>query len=197
MQFNFWSDWPQSLQKIVFVFGSLFFLSIAYAFYTDLQGIQNILDWQIIGQRSPLTYPILEAELGNLSLPLPVTNSLVSETFIGGPIVVNQFANYFFLLILAGIIILGTTSITYLPRIWYLITNVIFAVMIWFLKLDQLGLFGLNDNTAFVLVTISFLGLSYYFTVLRRDKDFVSRNGYYYRNSTDLDSCYRSFFGSR
>jgi len=175
MQFNFWSDWPQSLQKILLVFGSLFFISIIYTFYTDLRGVQNILDWQIIGQRTPQTFPILQLELGNLYVPLSVTNSLISETFIGGPVVVNQFANYFFLLILLGIIVLGTTSITYLPRIWYLISNMIFAALIWYLKLDQLVLFGLEDNTAFVLVTISYLGSGYYFTSLRQDKDFISR----------------------
>jgi len=177
MHFNFWSTWPQSLKNILAIFGTVFFLSILYTFFTDLQGVGNILNWQIIGQRASIPIDFHDISLGNLTISLPVTNSIISETFLGSPIHINLIANYSFLLLLSLIIVLGITTISYLPRIWSLITNTIFVVMLWFFKFDQLGILELYDNTVLVLVAISYLGASYYFTYIRRDRDFIFRIG--------------------
>ena len=175
MQFDFWSEWPTPLKRILFLFSSAFFLSAIYILYADLQGINNILDWQIIGQRTTIPIALHEVQLGNLTLQLLGSNSIISETYIGGPIQINQVANYSFLILLAGIITLGTTSITYLSKVWFMIMNLIFVIMLWYFQLNKLLVFGFDDTTTFILITVSYLGLSYYINKLRPDKDFVFR----------------------
>ena len=88
---------------------------------------------------------------------------------------VNLFAVYLFFLIAVMAMILGLTSATFLGKAWYYGLTILFVASLVFFKFDDILLFGLDDNTALILVIVSYLGLSYVFYTVRPDFDFWQR----------------------
>ncbi len=175
MRFNFWSEWPAPIKNTFLLFGFLFFASILYTLFTDALGYSNVLDWQIAGQPEEIPVRVTTVEVGPFQFVVPEVNFLISETFIGSDLHVNVITNYTFFFFLVLSLVLGITSTTYLPKLWYVVLNLIFILILAFFKFDQLHVFGLSDNTLLMVVIVSYLGLSYLFNTLRPFWNFPDR----------------------
>ena len=180
MQFNFWNGWPRSLQLVWGALMVLLLVLVLAVLYFDLQGFNNYINWQVIGQQVPIGVSWLSVNIGIQDFPIEPEAYLLYETYSGGPPFLNQTAYLVYLAALVVVITTASASITYLPRTWNIILTVILAVAFWFLDFGILGVFGLEDQTVFVLVTVSYVAMGYYFRTLKPYMDFVQRlSGYF------------------
>ncbi len=175
MRFNFWAEWPTSIKNTFLLFGFLFFASIIYVLFTDAVGYSNVLDWQITGQLDEVPVTITILDIGPFQFLIPENNYLITESFVGGELKINLIANYSFLVIIISSMILGITSTTFLPKLWYFVFNIIFVLILAYFKFDQLLVFGLSDNTLLIVIIVSYLGLSYLYNALQTQWGFPNR----------------------
>lgn len=175
MEFNFWNRWPRSLQLVWFTLISLFLIAVLATLYFDIQGFDNYIDWQVIGQQVSITVPWQTVNIGLYDLPFQPEAFLLFETYSGGPPYLNQIAYTIYLISLFVILVAAATSITYLGRTWNLILTMVLVATLWFLDFGKLVVFGFTDQTTFVFITVSYLALGYFFRTLRPHLDFVQR----------------------
>ncbi len=175
IRYVFWDEWPRPLQIILFIFGSLFITSMLYALVCDVLGYDIILDWEVVSQSIPLEVAAITIDTGPFHFPLVVKNYVVTDQYHGSDISVNIFAGYFSLFAIISSLVLGITATTFLKKIWYVLVSAIFIAILVFFKIDTLLLFGWSDNTAIVLIIVSYLGLAYFFNAIKPYHDFVQR----------------------
>jgi len=175
IRLTFWYDWPKPLIYILFSFGFLFVGSIILGLVYDAQGYNTILDWEIIGTRSLLPVEVKIVETGPFRFPLHVDNFFITETYRGSDIHINLVANYLYITITALAFVLGITASTYLERVWYIIISAIIILILVFCKFENLMIFGLSENIPLVLITLSYMGLSYIFNAVQPYRDFIER----------------------
>ena len=175
IRFVFWDEWPRPLQIILFIFSFLFIASMFYALFCDVLGYDIILDWEVISKAVPLGVEVKTIDTGPFHFPLVVNNYVVTDYYHGSDIKVNLFAAYFSLFAIISALVLGITASTFLKKFWYVFVSAIFIVILVFFKTDTLLLFGWSDNTAIVLIIVSYLGLAYFFSAIQPYRDFVQR----------------------
>jgi hypothetical protein len=175
MKFAFWEGWPSPLKHIFYVFFVLFASAIIYTIVCSILGYQLVIDWEVVGQRLPVQITIKELNFGAFAIPLQSENYVINQWYQGSDMAVNYFAFYFFLIVVILAMILGLTSATFLGKIWYYGLTILFVGSLIFFKFDTILLFGLDDNTALILIIVSYLGLSYFFYTVRTDFDFWQR----------------------
>ena len=160
MKFNFWADWPASIQVIFLFLGALFIGAIALVIYYDISGPGIVFPWEIVGTRSAIPWQGFIVHSGPFEFPANIDIYAMNELYRGGEMRINYLATYFFLFATTMSLVIGITISTFLGRILYVILTGIFIVVLIFFKFESVLLFGWSDNTTLILIVVTYIGLS-------------------------------------
>ena len=162
-EFFFWKPWSRTEQRMVITSLICLVLALIFLSIKIIDPVANAIRWDVLATLSDLSVVVDSLRFGDWQFGISVPGHLVSEQFVSSAMEVDLFATRLFLLFsLAGVslVLAGATS---LPRFWYLVSMIVFILLIASSRTEMLGIFG-PDSRLFLLLTIaSYGGLSYYY----------------------------------
>lgn len=171
----FWKDWPEAYKKVWFALCAVFVFSLGYLWISWLQGADNIIEWQRIQEQKTIETAVHEFRTGPFHLSVPGESYVIFEYLQGSNITHSQVASYIFLIVLVGCAMVLLTVISTLQRFWYFAGVGLFVVFVLSLQLDVTVVFGIRGYTVPVIVSLTFVAVSYYLKSYRPDTSWSAR----------------------
>ncbi len=171
----FWQNW-QSPYRALFT-SALLLLAASLVLFTvqAVQGTDAVIGWQPESELQEVVLSLDNFTKGILNFNVEVPSYVVIERFEPTGIAVNLVAAYLYTgLLLLGLVLLLST-VTVLPRLWYVAGMAVFIGWLAVSKLDLLQVFGLTNDTFFIGVLALVIPVSYYFHAFRPDLSFATR----------------------
>jgi Flp pilus assembly protein TadD len=172
---NFWKDWSGKYRSIYQVLLFVFFLSIAYSFYSQYNSNDMAFPKEIVRKTQSIELSLHNVQDFVFDLPVPARTYLIFQSFLSLDAGFQVSGTYLLLAIIFCCFSLLMTAATYLSRWWFIVFQSVFVIWIITLKLQFLDIFGI-DNQLFTFVFVGlFLVLAYYFHAYKEDTSLFLR----------------------
>lgn len=162
-QLFFWQVWPQPQRRL---FVSLLVLLVAvmgYYLYGYYVGTPSAIPLELETATATMRVP-LDSFPRSLFVQVVETDSYyVTQRFAAGALQVNPLAARVYLVLLLSGVVLLVSAISDFTRLWYYVGVTAIIAFFAYLRLDILGIFGMDNQIPLAVVLALFGGLSYYF----------------------------------
>jgi tetratricopeptide (TPR) repeat protein len=165
----FWKTWDRShrlgyLAGLFFVAVSLVLLGVAW-----LNGINTAIRWDVLSELTEVPVAVHTFSDGLLSYTAGGKAYTVSEQFLASAMQIHPILATVCLAGVALALVLILSALPRFDRLRYLIGMGVLIVSMAFFRWEMLEMPGLEGNTLFLILTVLFGGLSYYFHAFRSD----------------------------
>ncbi|CAN5296166.1 hypothetical protein BH09BAC3_BH09BAC3_18330 [soil metagenome] len=172
---EFWKTWPPVYKRLWWIIILVFLGSLGFAIVSIVQQPGPVLTWQHLQDLQRQEIPVYNVEVANIDLPVQTENYVVFERWLGNPLQLNAvFIDLYLFSFLAGIVIILST-ITVLPRLWFLIAAGMAVFMIASFQFEVLEIFGLMNKVPTIGVMVLVMGLALYFQFINKSASFATR----------------------
>ncbi|GAB3268566.1 hypothetical protein GCM10027347_38090 [Larkinella harenae] len=170
--FFFWKNWRTGHQTAYWTGLALFVLAIAGMIRAWIQGVQNVVRWDVLSELTDLSTPIGAFTDGLFDYSITGKSYLVTEQFVASTMQANELAARLVTLGICLGLAFVLASITRLPRWYYLIGMGALIVLLATFRLEILQLPGflgtaLGGRLPFVAIVLILGLVSYYFHAFR------------------------------
>ncbi len=172
---QFWKDWPPAYQRFWWLFFAAFAVALLFTILSLIQYPGPVFTWQQFQTLNVNDVPTHTFSVGGFELTIFAENNIIFERWQGNrlQLSVTPLDIYLFLFGLGFATLL--TTITILPRFWFLAGSGIVVFVISSLRLESLGIFGLYNKIPTIGVMTLFIGLMLYFQFLNKLASFFLR----------------------
>ncbi|MFY0689630.1 MAG: hypothetical protein JXQ90_20835 [Cyclobacteriaceae bacterium] len=131
-----------------------------YHFETDLT-----IDWSVLSTAKTVNQPVLEVQKGPFQVDVLADWYVINERFVGGDIQHTDQLSVLYMFAFWAAVCLVLASATFLKRFYFLTIGALSILMINYLDLDSLGVFGSRPGQKWLtgMFMILTLGPAYYF----------------------------------
>ncbi len=166
-QLSFWNSWhPHS--RFFFYFLLLVLASVLVWFGVSYgRSPAPVIRWELLSEIDEVPVAVDQFKVGLFDFSFTADNYVVSETYRGSSIQVNEQAAYAFLLILGLSLIVLSVVISTLRQFWYYFGVLLLIGILISFKLEQLLLFGETDKLGLIVALSLYLPATYYFRSIR------------------------------
>jgi Flp pilus assembly protein TadD len=171
----FWKVWSPSERRMAVAALLVLVLGIAFLVWQCIDPLGNVVRWNVVSELSETTAVVDVLQLGQWQYGISTPAHLVTERFMSSVMEVNALTVYIFW---AGALLglsLILAALTTMSRFWYLAGTILFIMFLAFARLETLRVFGAENRLLFLIATISYGGISYYFHAFRTDLGISTR----------------------
>lgn len=144
-------------------------LGIAFLAWQCIDPLENVVRWNVVSELSETTAVVDVLQLGQWQYGISTPAHLVTESFMASVMEINPLTVYLFWVgALIGLSMV-LAALSTLSRFWYLAGMVLFILFLAFSRLETLSVFGAENRSLFLLATVLYGGVSYYFHAFRPD----------------------------
>lgn len=165
----FWKVWSPSERRMAV--GAFFVLILALVFlvWQCIDPLGNVVRWNVVSELSETTAVVDVLQLGQWQYGISTPTHLVTESFMSSVMEVNALTVCLFWIgALIGLSFV-LAALTTMSRFWYLAGTILFILFLAFARLETLRVFGAENRLLFLIATILYGGVSYYFHAFRPD----------------------------
>jgi hypothetical protein len=173
----FWNSWIKEYRYVWYFLAVIFFLSLAFMWYTYFLGNDGVIHWQHLQEQKVIETTVHSFRLGPFVLDVPGESYAILEYLQGSKVVPNTTASYLFLFITAVGLTVLVTCITAIERIWFYVAVAIITAFLYTLRFEVLGLFGYHHKAVGAIAIALYLIPVFYFNRFRPTTPFVIRLG--------------------
>ncbi|GGN07760.1 hypothetical protein GCM10010967_49180 [Dyadobacter beijingensis] len=144
-------------------------LGIGFLVWQFADPLGNVVRWNVVSELSETSAVVDVLQLGQWQYGVSTPTQLVTESFMASVMEINAVTVYVFW---AGALIglsLLLAALTTMSRFWYLAGMILFILFLAFSRLEVLGVFGAENRFLFLLATVLYGGITYYFHAFRPD----------------------------
>lgn len=135
----------------------------------------NVVRWNVVSELSETTAVVDVLQLGQWQYGISTPAHLVTESFMSSVMEINAVTAYLFWIgALAGLSLL-LAAVSTLSRFWCLAGTILFILLLAFARLETLRVFGTESRALFLMATILYGGVTYYFHAFRPDLGIAAR----------------------
>lgn len=165
----FWSAWRQGY-RLTYLFSLvLFFLSLVLFGVAWIQGLGNVVRWDVLSELNELPITLHTFTDGLLDYTVGGTAYAVSEQFVASAMQIRPAVATAFLVGISVAFVLLLSAVTRFDRTRYLVSMAILILGLAFFRWEMLEVPGLGGNYLFLLLAFLVGSLSYYFHAFRPD----------------------------
>ncbi len=172
----FWKAWSSAERRMATWTLGIFSLTLLFFLAMSMDPLSHSIQWDILSELSEIPTVVDLLALDGWQFGVTVPSFLTTEQFVAAPMELNTayiLAAGVFALI--GLCIL-LAAVTTLPRFWYLISMVVFILLVAACRPETLGLFGEGSRLFFMILIVAYGGLSYYLHAFRSGWDILIRS---------------------
>jgi len=172
---NFWKNWRNKYRSIYQVLLFLFVITMAFSFYSQVNSYDIAFPKEVVRKTQSIELSLQNVHNFVFELAVPARSYIVFQSFLslGNGFQVSDTYLLTAIIFLAFSILM--TASTYLSRWWFIILQSVFVIWIITLKIQFLGLFGVeNQLFTFVFVTL-ILAVGYYFHAFNEEASLFKR----------------------
>ncbi len=173
----FWNNWKEPFKTLYLILLFVFLGSIVFYTYTYLSGNGFVISWEVITSINPVKTLFQDYHLGLYDFPIFVDNYVIQQGFEASELQIHQWPAYVLLIWLGLFLSFILTLITDLPRFWFVVSVVIFTLLLIGLKLDYLVLFNQYNKMGLAVAFVLYYPTLYIFHFIKKDVDFLKRLG--------------------
>jgi hypothetical protein len=165
----FWKVWSSSERRMAV--GAFFVLILALVFlvWQCIDPLGNVVRWNVVSELSETTAVVDVLQLGQWQYGISTPTHLVTESFMSSVMEVNALTVCLFWIgALIGLSFV-LAALTTMSRFWYLAGTILFIMFLAFARLETLRVFGAENRLLFLIATMLYGGVSYYFHAFRPD----------------------------
>ncbi len=172
---TFWKSWPSVYQRILMVLFVLLGLALVAIAIGYVSSPSANYGWDQFQELKKYPVPLHSFSVGGNTFTTEGSNYLVFNTWSTQPLQINLIAlDIYFIFFLLGFSIL-ITLLTLIPRFWFYVGAGVLVVVISTFQLDQIGLFGLHNNTPVIGLVSILLGISIYYQFFQTTASLLQR----------------------
>ncbi|HQQ96756.1 MAG TPA: hypothetical protein PLX35_05805 [Cyclobacteriaceae bacterium] len=172
---TFWKAWPSVYQRILMVLFVLLGLSLVLVAIGFISNPSAVYGWDQFQELKKYPVALHSFSAGGNTFTTEGTNYIVFNTWSTQPLQINLIAlEIYFVFFVVGLSILNTL-LTLIPRFWFYIGAGVLVVALSTFQLDQIGLFGLHNNTPVIGLVCILLGISIYYQFFQTTASLLQR----------------------
>jgi hypothetical protein len=171
----FWNQWFKEYRTTWLVLAVVFVFSIIFMWYGYFRGPDNVIKWENLQEQRVIETTVHSFRLGPFVLEVPAESYVILEYLQGSQVHPNVTASYIFLTIVSIALIVITSIITTLDKVWFYIAVALLSVFLFSLRLEVLGIFGVYHKGVSISVIGLYLLPSFYFNRISPSTPFVIR----------------------
>ncbi|GGH52920.1 hypothetical protein GCM10007423_57860 [Dyadobacter endophyticus] len=150
-------------------------LGLTFLVWQCMDPLGNVVRWNVVSELSETTAVVDVLQLGQWRYGISTPTHLVTERFMSSVMEVNAVTVYLFWIGALTGLSLVLAALTTMSRFWYLAGTIVFIMFLAFARLETLGVFGTENRLLFLIATILYGGVSYYFHAFRPDLGISTR----------------------
>lgn len=160
----FWKNWNTQAKFSYFFILIIFLLSVSLLFKAHHDGLSGVMNWEITSTPDDTEVTIETFSKDLINYDIKTDSYLINQEFKAQPIHVNTKATKIFIGLIVISAIFGISVISMIKKVvWFGAAMTIFLAWIYFLKLDLLGVFGMNNNTTMFAIMLIYIASSFIF----------------------------------
>ncbi|QHT71237.1 hypothetical protein GXP67_33590 [Rhodocytophaga rosea] len=171
----FWKQWPASYRNIYLTSLAVSTIGLVIYLIWFFTGNDAVIGWQTRSELQSLSLQLNSFSRSLFNFTVETPSYFITEQFVASLAKINTLAVYIYLAFLTGACLLVLSLITELPRLWYILGMGVFILLLASFKFDLLQVFGLRNNTVFIVSVAAYAGLSYYFHAFQTEISFQLR----------------------
>lgn len=172
---QFWKSWPEIYQRIGWALALLLFVAIGSMWVWYVQSPAPTVTSFQVQELETQSFPVHTFQKGPFEFSIAADNQLIFERVLGDDLKPNVVAGYIFVTLLAVSLIFLVTIATLLSRFWYIISMILFILLLVSMRLEIVQLFG-STTKVFPIAVLSLLVMtSYFFHALKPGISFLAR----------------------
>ncbi len=169
MSLIFWKHWSRPY-RLTYLFSLLLFVISLCAFcFAWWRGLGNVVQWNVLSELIDLPITLQTFTDGLLDYAIPGKAYAVSEQFVASAMQIHPAFATALLVGIGAAFALLLSAITAFNRIAYLASMTVFVACLSLFRFDTLEISGLGGRYLFLLLTLLFVSISYYFHAFRSD----------------------------
>lgn len=162
----FWNEWDSPF-KITFQVLASLLLVFVIAFLTIQWGnLSPFYYWKLTGYLEYLSFPVFSDHSEFIESTVSTDLPLIFQKVFGGSKSIPASYTYLYLALLYTALMGCLTLSTYLEKIWYYIGVGFWILLVALSGIGNVGFFGLQNQTAIIIVLLLFIPVSYYFNTI-------------------------------
>jgi hypothetical protein len=173
----FWNAWAKEYRVTWYVLSVIFILSMLFMWHGYFFGTETVFGWQKLQEQKILETSIHTFRLGPFVINVPGESYVILEYLEGSQVKPNIFSSYIFLAITFISLTVVLSVVTVLDKLWFYFGLALYSLLIFSLRLEVLGIFGVYSKITGVVAISFYLLPSFYFSQLRPSTPFVVRLG--------------------
>nr|WP_295929227.1 hypothetical protein [uncultured Dyadobacter sp.] len=171
----FWRIWSPGERRMAVAAFLVLVLGLAFLVWQCIDPLGNVVRWNVVSELSETTAVVDVLQLGQWQYGISTPTHLVTESFMSSVMEMNAVTIYLFWIgALIGLSLL-LAALTTMSRFWYLAGTIFFILFLAFARLETLRVFGAENRLLFLIATILYGGVSYYFHAFRPDLGISTR----------------------
>ncbi len=171
----FWNKWLKDYRAVWYLSGSVFVFAILFLWFSYFKGANSVIQWVKLQEQKVIETTVHSFQLGPFELNIPGDSYVILEYFHGSDISPNTTVSYLFLFALIFSAVILLTVITTIEKFWYFVGMGLFILFIVSLRLEVLGIFGLNNKLPVIVTLVVFVIPSFYFNRIKPTVSFIIR----------------------
>ncbi|MBK6267433.1 hypothetical protein JKA74_20500 [Marivirga sp. S37H4] len=172
---NFWKGWRKDFRSIYQVLLFIFFLSVAYSFYTQYFSVDLASPLEEVRKTQSIDLSVHNIYDFVFELNVPTRNYVVYQGFLALKSGFQPWNSYLLLGIIFFCFSILLTASTYFNRLWFMVFQSVFVVWIITLKLQYLEIFGIESQLFTFLFIGLFLGIGYIYHAFKKEAGLFQR----------------------
>jgi len=173
----FWINWKDPYKKLYRILLFILLGSILFYAFTYVSGNSFLISWEIVSIINPVKTLFKNYHLGLYSFPIYVDNYVVQQSFEASELQIHEWPAYILLIWLGVFLSFMLTLITDLSRFWFVVSVVLFTLLLIGLKLDYLVLFNQYSKVGLMVAFVLYYPTLYVFHFVKKDFSFLKRLG--------------------
>jgi len=173
----FWNNWKDPFKTLYIILLFIFLGSVAFYTYAYLSGNGFIISWEVMTSINPVKTLFQDYHLGFYDFPIFIDNYVIQQGFEASELQIHEWPAYMLLVWLGLFLSFLLTLITDLSRFWFVVSLVLFTLLLIGLKLDYLVLFNQYNKMGLAVAFVLYYPTLYIFHFIKKDVSFIKRLG--------------------
>jgi len=172
---QFWKTWPPVYKRLWSIIALILLASLAFTLISLAKQPAPTFTWQQLRDLQRQQIPVRTVDVGGIDLTVETENYILFEKWLSNPIHLNPvFIDVYFALFATALIIIFST-ISVLPRFWFLIAAGSTIFMISSFQFEALEIFGFTNKIPTLVILVLLMGPGLYFQFIDRSISFSVR----------------------
>jgi hypothetical protein len=171
----FWNTWFKEYRLTWLALAAVFLFAMIFMWYSYFMGNNNVIHWENLQEQKVIETNVHTFRLGPFVLDIPGESYVILEYFQGSDIAPNTTASYLFLLITFVSLTVIISVVSTLDKIWFYVAVALYSVLIFSLRLEVIGIFGVYSKIVGAGAIGLYLLPAFYFNRIRPTTPFVIR----------------------